>query len=341
MCIFVKTCRLNRHHYTERLLNIDTEAAFEALALELFHYQRENNPVYAKFLTHLPHRLSKVQEFAQIPFLPIETFKQHKVVTGNFEPEVIFTSSGTTGDQVSRHFVREKDWYTKVYLEIFRRFYGAKAPDGFTILALLPGYLERNGSSLIEMTAGLIRACGDPDAGFFLNDFERLESLLRKKKTENRKVILLGVTHALLDFAESNGFAFPELIIMETGGMKGKRKEITRDEVHRQLKAAFMVDQVHSEYGMTELLSQAYSKGDGQFSSPPWMRILLRATDDPFARVTIGRTGGVNIIDLANVDSCAFLATSDLGRIHADGSFEILGRFDASDVRGCNLLVQE
>lgn len=330
---------MNRNRYTERLLNMSTTAAFEELALELFHYQRENNPVYAKFIDLLPDRLSKIQEFVQIPFLPIETFKQHSVVTGDFHPEVVFTSSGTTGAQTSRHFVRSKAWYKEVYLNIFRRFYGAKAPDGYTILALLPGYLERSGSSLIEMTDGLIRACADPDAGFFLDDFDRLHDVLRKKQEENRKVILLGVTFALLDFAASHGFNFPELIIMETGGMKGKRKEITREEVHQQLKSAFGVRTVHSEYGMTELLSQAYSKGDGLFKTPPWMKIQLRATDDPFAAVPQGRTGGVNIIDLANIDSCAFLATSDLGRVHPDGSFEILGRFDASDVRGCNLLV--
>lgn len=341
MFIFVKIGNLNRNRYIERLFFIDSDAAFETLALELFHYQRRNNPVYAKFVDLLPERVSKIQEFAQIPFLPIEAFKHHQVRTTEFEPEVIFTSSGTTGAQNSKHYVRDHSWYTRVYESTFRRFYGAKAPDGYTILALLPGYLEREGSSLIDMTAGLIRSCNDRDAGFFLDEFDELERILRKKQTENTNVILLGVTYALLDFAASHGFSYPELIIMETGGMKGKRKEMTREEVHGQLKAAFNVNAVHSEYGMTELLSQAYSKGGGLFKPPPWMRISLRATDDPFATVADGRTGGINIIDLANMDSCAFIATSDLGRLHRGRSFEVLGRFDASDVRGCNLLLED
>lgn len=314
---------------------------FERTALELFHWQREHNPVYATYLRHLGKPVSKIQALDEIPFLPIEVFKSHEVRSGNAPVEKIFTSSGTSGSTTSRHFVADVSLYEQSYFKAFELFYGHSTPlEDWCILALLPGYLERSGSSLIEMVDGMIRMSSDADSGFFLNEFEQLSSLLAQKRKDGRKVLLIGVTFALLDFAERYRIDFPELIVMETGGMKGRRKELTREEVHALLKPAFGVQTIHSEYGMTELLSQAYSRGEGRFACPPWMKILLRETDDPFKMTPPGRTGAINVIDLANVHSCAFLATSDLGRMHVDGTFEVLGRFDHSDVRGCNLMVQ-
>lgn len=310
---------------------------FNELAIEIFHFQLENNKIYHNYVAHLTGKKLAINHFSQIPFLPIEFFKSQKVISGSFEAEEIFTSSGTSGKQTSRHFVKSTSVYRYSFLKAFELFFGQ--PKEYVILALLPAYLEREGSSLIYMAEHLIRKSKFAESGFYLDEYEKLSKLLKDLKKEKKKVILLGVTFALLDLAERFPIDFPELIVMETGGMKGRRKELLRQEVHTSLKNAFNVDQIHSEYGMTELLSQAYSKGEGVFETPPWMKILIRDPNDPLAYLQKNKTGGINVIDLANLYSCSFIATQDLGRLNDSGSFEVLGRFDSSDVRGCNLMV--
>jgi len=316
---------------------IKNETDFNRTALEIFKFQYSNNSVYHNYIDNLSKDIEKIKHYSQIPFLPINFFKTHKVVTGNFEPEVIFTSSGTTGQNTSKHFVKKLSLYEKSFINGFKRFFGNI--EDYVILGLLPSYLEREGSSLIYMTQKLIKLSGHSESGFYLNEYEELKKVLLKLKKQKQKTILLGVTYALLDMAERFPVNFPELIIMETGGMKGKRKEMVREELHRVLTNAFGVENIFSEYGMTELLSQAYSKGNGTFFTPPWMKILIRDSNDPFTFLKTNKTGGVNIIDLANIYSCSFIETQDLGKIKQNGGFEILGRFDNSDVRGCNLLV--
>jgi hypothetical protein len=252
-------------------------------------------------------------------------------------PEVAFTSSGTTGTITSSHFVTDVSWYVESFREAFALFYGDI--EKYTILALLPAYLEREGSSLIYMADDLIRQSKNPDSGFFLYDHDKLYQQLKKQQEAKKPTILIGVTFALLDFIEKYTLDFPELIVMETGGMKGRRKEMIREELHEQLCRGFGVEAIQSEYGMTELLSQAYSKGEGIFNCPPWMKIIVRDTNDPMTLLNKDRTGGINVIDLANINSCSFIATQDLGKVYADNSFEVLGRFDNSDIRGCNLLI--
>jgi phenylacetate-coenzyme A ligase PaaK-like adenylate-forming protein len=318
------------------LFNISSAKEFNELALAIFRYQATNNPVYGEFLRLLQKNPQHVRQISDIPFLPVELFKSKSVVTGNFSPEQVFTSSGTSGTETSRHLVRDSALYRKSYRRGFEHFYGQ--PKDYCILALLPSYLEREGSSLIDMAQGLITASGHPDSGFYLNDHKKLSEKLQRLEDSGQHNLLIGVSFALLDLAEQFPQHLPNTIIMETGGMKGRRKELTRNELHNQLKQAFGVSTIHSEYGMTELLSQAYSASDGRFKCPPWMQVLVRQRDDPFAFCT-GKTGGINVIDLANIDSCSFIATSDLGRVESDGSFEVLGRFDYSDVRGCNLMV--
>lgn len=320
------------------IFTIPDEASFIAHAIEVFRHQYEHNSVYQKFVDGFKIDPQSVKTLHEIPFLPVEFFKSHEIKTGEFKEEEIFTSSGTTGDATSRHIVRDLKVYEESFIKSFELFYGQ--PKDFVFLALLPSYLERKGSSLIYMMDELIRLSADGRSGFFLNEHEQLHSLMLQLQNEKKKVVLIGVTYALLDFAESFKINFPELIVMETGGMKGKRKEMIRAEVHGLLKPAFGVNNIHSEYGMTELLSQAYSKGEGVFVCPPWMRILVRDMYDPRMYSPSGATGGINVIDLANIDSCSFLATQDLGKSYDDHSFEILGRFDASDVRGCNLMVE-
>jgi len=251
---------------------------------------------------------------------------------------MVFSSSGTTGMVTSKHLVTDVSLYERSFMQGFKAFYGNI--QDYTVLALLPSYLERDGSSLIYMVDHLIRESGDPQSGYFLYDHDALYAALQRQKLTNRKTLLIGVTYALLDFVEKYQIKFPGLIIMETGGMKGKRPEMLREELHNQLKEGFGVAAIHSEYGMTELLSQAYSKAEGIFACPPWMKILIRDTNDPLTILPQGRTGGLNIIDLANLNSCSFIATQDLGKTLGDGTFEVLGRFDNSDIRGCNLLVQ-
>lgn len=320
------------------IFNLRTDEAFRKLTLEVFRFQYHHNPVYRQFADGLEANPDTVKAVRDIPFLPIEFFKTHRVICGRFAPEAVFESSGTTGTNTSRHFVKSLALYEKSLLEGFRLFFGA--PENFVFLALLPSYLERNGSSLVHMADRLIRLSGHPESGFYLYDYEKLAQTLHSLKKQKKKVILLGVTYALLDLAEQYPMDFPELIVMETGGMKGKRREMVREELHGILQKAFGVKAIYSEYGMTELLSQAYSKGQGLFSTPPWMRVLIRDVNDPLSYVPTGKSGGINVIDLANLYSCAFLATQDLGKYHPGGRFEVLGRFDNSDVRGCNLLVQ-
>jgi phenylacetate-coenzyme A ligase PaaK-like adenylate-forming protein len=278
-----------------------------------------------------------IKHYRDIPFMPIGFFKSHRVVSGDFEPEIVFTSSGTTGITTSRHHIKSVELYIQSFMHGFRHFFGSA--EQYTILALLPSYLEREGSSLVLMADQLIKRSHQTESGFFLHNYNKLADILVHLKTLKKPTILLGVTYALLDMAEQFPLYFPELIVMETGGMKGKRKEMVRDELHQQLMEGFGIDQVFSEYGMTELLSQAYSKGHGVFYTPPWMKILIRDTNDPLSILPEGQSGGINVIDLANIYSCSFIETQDLGRSHSDGSFEILGRFDNSDIRGCNLLI--
>lgn len=315
------------------------------MALAVFRYQAEENEVYRQYINALKVDVDTITELEQIPFLPIEFFKTYKIITGSkkqeprskSQEEVIFTSSGTTGTAQSKHYVSDISIYEKSYQKGFEHFYGNI--EEYCILALLPSYLEREGSSLIYMMEDLIKKSKHPESGFYLNNYDEL--VLKLKQLKDQKTILIGVTYALLDLAELSGNGdYKNLIVMETGGMKGKRREMVREELHATLCKGFGVDVIHSEYGMTELLSQAYSKGNGVFDCPPWMKILIRDTNDPFTILPHNKTGGINVIDLANINSCSFIASQDLGRALSDNSFEVLGRFDNSDIRGCNLLVE-
>lgn len=322
----------------ERIFQV-TDDNFDALCLEIFQFQARNCSLYAAFLDGLGINPSRVETLDEIPFLPVEFFKSHKIVSKAGVPDMIFSSSGTTGVQQSRHYVMDMHLYNQSFQKAFDLFYGN--PGDWAILALLPSYLEREASSLIYMVDHLIEKSQVQESGYFLYDHDRLHQTLRQLSQKNKKTLLIGVTFALLDFAEQFSLSeFPGLVVMETGGMKGHRKEMIREEVHRVLSASFGKDKIHSEYGMTELLSQAYSKGNGLFSCPPWMKIKIRDTNDPLSLADEGKAGGINVIDLANLYSCSFIATQDLGKIHGDGRFEVLGRFDHSDIRGCNLLVE-
>lgn len=327
---------MNRTELVSRLFNISSAKEFNELAIAIFHYQAANNEVYREFLSLLNRNPEHVSQISDIPFLPVEIFKSKSVVTGKFSPERVFSSSGTSGVNTSKHYIRDSALYRESYRLGFDYFYGM--PEGYCILALLPSYLERDGSSLIDMVQGLITASGHPDSGFYLNDLKKLSEKLQALEKIGQRTLLIGVSFALLDLAEQYPAQLQNTIIMETGGMKGRRKELTRNELHHKLQHAFEVKSIHSEYGMTELLSQAYSASEGRFKCPRWMQVMVRQRDDPFTFCT-GKTGGINVIDLANIDSCSFIATSDLGRSHTDGSFEVLGRFDYSDIRGCNLMV--
>lgn len=321
----------------EQVFSITKEEQFNETALQVFRFQAENNAVYRQFVRGLNIDSANINSVEQIPFLPVEFFKAHNVVSVDAEPQITFTSSGTTGMITSSHHVSDVSWYEESFRRAFELFYGDIKQ--YTVLALLPAYLEREGSSLIYMAQDMITQSGNADSGFYLYNHEDLHQTLLKQQSANKPTILIGVTFALLDFVDNYKLNFPDLIVMETGGMKGRRKEMIREELHATLCAGFGVQHIHSEYGMTELLSQAYSKGEGIFNCPPWMRIITRDTNDPLSLVGVGKTGGVNIIDLANINSCSFIATQDLGKIYPDGSFEILGRFDNSDIRGCNLLI--
>lgn len=322
----------------EKIFNITHNGQFDDLAIQIFKFQACHCEVYADFVRNLGIRPEDITERKQIPFLPIEFFKSHDVVSGNGSVKEIFSSSGTTGTNQSRHLVTDISVYEESFRKAFGMFYGDLKK--YTILALLPSYLEREGSSLIYMVDDLIRASENEQSGYFLYDHAMLYSTLESLKKTKKPTLLIGVTYALLDFAESHSLDFPELIVMETGGMKGKRREMIRNELHEVLCTGFGVPAIHSEYGMTELLSQAYSRGAGIFHCPPWMQINIRDTNDPLDILDFNQTGGINVIDLANINSCSFIATQDLGRTYNDGTFEVLGRFDNSDIRGCNLLVQ-
>lgn len=323
----------------ESIFGISSESEFEALALETFRFQAANNHVYKSFIHHLGRDASHIQKIEEIPFLPIHFFKTHAVVSFNeAQTKQVFLSSATTGVVQSQHKIFDLNLYQKSYITGFERFYGPV--NSYCFLALLPSYQEREGSSLIYMVDDLIKLSGHPDSGYFLNNNASLIKTLSKLKSGNQKTVLIGVTYALLDLIEFQQINFPSLIVMETGGMKGRRKEMVRPELHHLLKQGFGVPEIHSEYGMTELLGQAYALKDGAFSCPAWLRVLIRDINDPFTYVKDGKSGGINIIDLSNRYSCSFIATQDLGRMLPDKQFEVLGRFDHSDIRGCNLLVQ-
>lgn len=306
-------------------------------ALAVFRFQAASCMVYGEFISNFGLDANAIDSPDHIPFLPISFFKSHEVISGTGNTEVIFTSSGTTGMINSKHLITDVSWYEESFLKAFDLFYGDV--KNYCILALLPSYLEREGSSLIYMAEDLVKRSENPDSGFYLYNHDDLFVQLKRQQELRKPTILIGVTFALLDFVEQYHLDFPELIVMETGGMKGRRKEMIREELHQTLCRGFGVNSIHSEYGMTELLSQAYSKGNGIFNCPPWMRIITRDTNDPMTNLNGSQTGGVNVIDLANINSCSFIATQDLGKIYADNSFEVLGRFDNSDIRGCNLLI--
>ncbi|MBN8667478.1 MAG: acyl transferase [Chitinophagales bacterium] len=317
--------------WLDKIFDLDPDG-FQGLALDIFRYQYERNPIYRSYCAQIGRSPDDIREIEQIPFLPISFFKTHRVVTGEFTPELVFQSSGTTGMTRSTHHVKEASFYETSYTRGFESTYGPVS--GKRILGLLPSYLEQGDSSLVYMVQGLIRDSGHPESGFYLNDHEGLKDTLQK----GGPTILIGVTYALLDFAGRFSFPLKETIVMETGGMKGRREELTRMEVHERLKQAFSLEKIHSEYGMTELLSQAYSQSEGIFACPPWMRVLLREEEDPLTVKKNPGNGVLNIIDLANLYSCSFIATEDAGRLRQDGTFEVLGRMDNSDIRGCSLL---
>ncbi len=325
---------------TEKIFSISSEREFENISLEIFRFQALFNPVYKKYLELLKCNPELVTSTSQIPFLPIEFFKSYKVVADSHISNLtshIFLSSGTSGQEVSKHFVEDISVYEKSFRKGFELFYGQVSD--YCMLALLPSYLEREGSSLVYMMDALIKDSVHPQSGFYLNNHQQLFEVLTELRDKGQKTILLGVTYALLDFAENLPLNIPELIVMETGGMKGGREEMIRADVHEVLKKGFGVSHIHSEYGMTELLSQAYSKGEGVFQTPPWMKIVIHQQHDLFSEAGEGQTGVISVIDLANIYSCSFITTQDVGRKHAEGTFEVMGRTDFSDVRGCNLMV--
>ncbi len=322
----------------DKIFKIKTKSDFDELAIEVFRFQVANNFVYRNYINALKFDPSKVKNPVDIPRLSIEFYKSLPVQSFNGIPEVVFTSSGTTGEATSRHMVKSVSIYEESFLRGFKLFYNH--PRQYCLLALLPSYIERKDSSLVYMAEKLIKETSHPFSGFYLNNLEELTNCLKLLELKKQKVLLLGVSFALLDLAEKFPQKLKHTIIMETGGMKGRRAELTREELHDTLIRAFGVEKIHSEYGMTELLSQAYSYGDGKYFTPPWMKVSIRDIYDPFSNVGLGKTGGINITDLANIYSCSFIETSDLGRMNTDGGFEVLGRLDRSDLRGCNLMVE-
>ncbi|MCG7500783.1 acyl transferase [Tenacibaculum sp. Mcav3-52] len=319
------------------IFNIQSTEDFNKTALQVFKHQFTNNKVYRSFCDLIYVHPSDVHTIEQIPFLPIQFFKTGEVLSSTNEIQETFTSSGTTGSTTSKHLVTDLSWYETSYLKGFEHFYGNI--EDYVVLALLPNYLERKGSSLIYMVEDLIKRSQHPESGFYLNNLDELAQKLTNLDSQGKKVLLIGVSFALLDLVEQYEFNLSNTIIMETGGMKGRRKELIRNELHAILSNGFGVNEIHSEYGMTELLSQGYSKGNGVFNCPPWMQVLTRDTEDALTILPKGKSGGINVIDLANYNSCSFIATQDLGKVYQDNSFEIIGRFDNSDIRGCNLMV--
>ena len=321
--------------FINKIFNCTNDATFEKLALEIFDFQMENNLTYASY-AEIILKGEDPTNIYEIPFLPVEFFKTEQIICQGRAIEEIFLSSGTTGEQ-SKHLVSNIELYKSSYQKTFQLFYGDITD--YCILALLPSYKEREGSSLIYMVDDLIKKSKHPQSNYYLNNYEELATTLKGLENKKQKTILFGVTYALLDLAEEFPQKLERTIIMETGGMKGHRKELLKEEIHSILKHSFATENIHSEYGMTELLSQGYSKGNNIFKTPPWMKILTRDVNDPLSIIS-NKTGGINVIDLANIYSCPFIATQDLGRTFDDGSFSVLGRFSNADIRGCNLLVQ-
>ena len=322
---------------SQDIFTISNAKQFEKIALKVFRYQYEYNLVYREFCELFNVEKGSVKSLEQIPFLPIQFFKSHEVVSNSDLVQETFTSSGTTGMLTSKHLITDVTLYENSYRNAFSDFYGNI--EDYVVLALLPSYLERSGSSLIYMVKDLMELSNNENSGFYLNNYDELILKLKELDNSGQNVILIGVTYALLDLIEKQKFQLKNTIIMETGGMKGKRKEIIREELHEILCEGFGVSSIHSEYGMTELLSQAYSLGNGIFECPNWMNIVIRDTEDALTYVATGKTGGINVIDLANINSCSFIATQDLGKKYPNNTFEVLGRFDNSDIRGCNLMV--
>ena len=321
----------------KNMFNIQSQEDFAKVTIEVFKHQFKNNSVYRSFCDLLYMHPSDVSKIEEIPFLPIQFFKSRKVLSSLEEVQETFTSSGTTGSITSKHFVTDIKFYKESYLKGFAHFYGNI--EDYVVLALLPNYLERESSSLVFMVDDFIIKSKNIESGFYLNNIDELAKKLINLDEIGQKVLLVGVSFALLDLIEKHQFKLKNTIIMETGGMKGRRKELIRNELHQLLQSGFGVDEIHSEYGMTELLSQGYSKGSGLFETPPWMKVLTRDTEDALTILPLGKAGGINVIDLANYNSCSFIATQDLGKVHKNETFEILGRFDTSDIRGCNLMV--
>lgn len=325
----------------ERIFNISSQDEFRRCALEVFRFQYANCDTYREYVDLLGVEAESVGRLEDIPFLPIKFFKSREVIIRGMEPEIVFRSSATTGMVQSNHFVADLSLYRRSFMEGFSRVYGV--PEEYTILALLPSYLEREDSSLVFMVNELIKTSKRPDSGFFLYNYEDLYQILQRLQRGKKRTILIGVSFALLDFVEKYRMEWPELVVMETGGMKGKRKELSRKELHGEIRSAFGVEKVHSEYGMAELLSQAYSRGDGIFETPPWMRIMIRDLTDPLSYLASNRRGGVNIIDLANINSCSFIESEDMGSVSGDEknpSFTVEGRILNSELRGCNMLTE-
>ena len=323
-----------------QIFSINNEADFVSAALYVFQYQYKNCLPYREYVDMLGYHVDNINSLQDIPFLPIEFFKTKEVITQEHPAQLEFTSSGTTGMQTSTHYIADKNLYEKSFLQCFKQFVGN--PSDFAILALLPSYLERGNSSLVYMVNELINQSQNPDSGFYLYNVGEFADKLTVLAKRKRKTLVFGVGFALLDVVEKYHFHYPDLMIFETGGMKGRRKEILREELHKKISQGFGVKVICSEYGMTELLSQAYSMNGESFRCPAWMKILLRDPQDPLSIIdSPEKRGGINVIDLANLYSCSFIATQDMGKFRNDGSFEVLGRFDYADIRGCNMLVEE
>ncbi|MCD4793280.1 MAG: acyltransferase [Bacteroidales bacterium] len=323
--------------FIKEIFNINSSEQFNEVCLKVFNYQYKENKIYKKYVDELKVKINNIENCDQIPFLPVEFFKTHKIITGTGVVQKIFKSSGTTGFVASSHYITDLNIYEKSFVKTFNLFYGK--PEKYTFLALLPSYSERNDSSLIYMVQKLMNISNKKDNRFYLYDHQELFEKITDLEKQNKKTILFGVSFALIDFFEKYNIELKHTTIIETGGMKGRKKEIVREELHSVIKSATGLSGIHSEYGMTELLSQAYSKSNNLYKTPPWMKILIRDTNDPFDYIETGKSGGINIIDLANIYSCSFIETKDLGKKLSDGSFEVLGRFDDSDIRGCNLMV--
>jgi phenylacetate-coenzyme A ligase PaaK-like adenylate-forming protein len=321
-----------------KIFSIKTEEEFNEITLDIFNYQYKNNPIYNQYLNHLGINNNRIDNIQDIPFLPIEFFKTQKIISENKKEEIIFSSSGTTGMQTSKHYLLDLSIYENSFLTAFQNFYGN--PEEYVFIGLLPSYLERKGSSLIYMVDKLIEKSKSPESGFYLNQYDEVAKKIIELDKNGKKTMLIGVSYALLDLVEKYKFSLQNTIVLETGGMKGRRKEMIKSDLHKQLKKGFNVNHIHSEYGMTELLSQAYSQKNEKFYCPPWMKILIRDPYDPFSNMPNEKSGGINVIDLANIFSCSFIETKDLGKVYLDNSFEVLGRFDNSDIRGCNLMVE-